>query len=174
MKKLTFALFVAFGATMFVSCGPKIDTPENLGKSLLEAVSSQDKEAFTELFISKEEMTTLFETAGKTQMDEAQKTRFEEVKTRSVASFEEVVTKEITTSYDGINEKAKKENINWDKVEFVRIESKEDVDYQIKSVNCKVFFKTDTATDLFVKFSAVQIGDDWKIVNVGNGIGGSK
>jgi hypothetical protein len=173
MKKLTFALFVALGATLLVSCGPKVDTPENLGKSLLEAISSQDKEAFAELFITKEEMTSLFDEASKTQKDESTKKQVEDYKSAMVGSFDDVVTKNMTTSYDRTIEKANKKGIKWDEVEFVRVESKEDNDL-FKSVDCRVYFKTDNSTDLFLVFSAFQIGDEWKIVSSEGGIGGFK
>ena len=70
MKKLTFALFVAAGAMMFVSCGPKMDTPENVGKSVLEAFQSQDAEKVGDLYVTKEDITALFDEAGKAQMDQ--------------------------------------------------------------------------------------------------------
>jgi len=166
MKKLTFALFVAFGAALLVSCGPKIDTPENLGKSLLEAVSSQDKEAFTELFATKEEVTSFLEEAGKAQMPDSMKSKFEKRKTDILGKFDERVTNKITPSYDNTNENAKKESVNWEKAEFVSFESKEDNDFSIKSTQCKVFFKTETASNFYLKFRAIQIGDKWKLVEM--------
>jgi hypothetical protein len=165
MKKLTFALFVAFGATMFVSCGPKIDTPENLGKSLLEAMSSQDKEAFTELFATKEDFTSFLEEAVKAQPD-SMKSKFGEFKTELLGKFDEQVTNKISPGYDKTNESAKKESVNWEKAEFVSFESKEDNDYNMKSVKGKVFFKTETAANLHLKFTAIQIGDKWKIIEM--------
>jgi hypothetical protein len=166
MKKLTFALFVAFGATMFVSCGPKIDTPENLGKSLLEAMSSQDKEAFTELFATKEDYTAYLDQAAKSQMPDSIKNKFDEVKTKEISRFDEYVTNQILPSYDKTNEYAQKANVNWEKAEFVSFESKEDNDFNMKRILGKVYFKTDTGSNFYLKFTALQIGDDWKIVDV--------
>jgi len=173
MKKLTFALFVAFGATLFVSCGPKIDTPENLGKSLLEAFCAQDKEAVAELFMTKEEMVALIEEESKTEMDEARRSGVERVKTDFIARGDEKISKEINESFEDINEKAKRESINWDEVEFVRLESKQD-NWIFKSVKCKVFFKTESLTDLFLVFNASQIFGEWKIIGMEGGIGGFK
>ena len=166
MKKLTFALFVAFGATLFVSCGPKIDTPENLGKSLLEAMSSQDKEAFTELFATKEDFASFVDEAGKAQMPDSMKNKLGEYKTKMLGVFDEKVTNKITLYFDKTNENAKKENVNWEKAEFVSFESKEEYDGKLKYLAGKVFFKTETASNFYLKFTAIQIGDDWKIVDM--------
>jgi hypothetical protein len=173
MKKLTFALFVAAGAMMFVSCGPKMDTPENVGKSVLEAFKSQDEEKVGELYVTKEEMTAIFEEAGKTQMDSSAKAMYEGVKKEFVDGFDANMTKAKTESFKGTNEEAKEENINWEKVEFVRVESKEDVDFGMKALNGKVFFKTETGTEFYIRFNALQTGDSWKLVSV-NGIGQKK
>jgi hypothetical protein len=167
MKKLTFALFVAFAATMFVSCGPKIDTPENLGKSLIEALSSQDQEDYAELFMTKEEMLSLIDEAGKTQTDEATKSGLEEEKKNVQEKFDERVTQSIKKSYDEINKDATEEKINWEKVEFVSVESKEETNqFKVKILNARVYFKTENALNFYLDYSALQVDGDWKIVDV--------
>jgi len=167
MKKLTFALFVAFGATLFASCGPKIDTPENLGKSLIEALSSQDQEAYAKLVITKEEMLSLIDEAAKTQLDESAKMGLEEMKTDVQGSFDEKVAKAIKETYDSINKDAKKENINWEEVEFVSAEITETKDpFNFKAVDININFKTETATNLHLNIDALQVEGEWKIVDM--------
>ena len=166
MKKLTCALFVAFGATLFVSCGPKIDTPENLGKSLLEAMSSQDKEAYTELFATKEDITKYLDQAATSQMPDSIKNKFEKGKTEEISRLSEQVTNKISPDYDKTNEYAQKANVNWEKAEFVSFESKEDNNFNLKAVSGKVYFKTDTGSNFYLKFQAIQVGEDWKIVDM--------
>ncbi|MFM9422653.1 MAG: hypothetical protein RIR06_1114 [Bacteroidota bacterium] len=173
MKKLTFALFVAAGAMMFVSCGPKMDTPENVGKSVLEAFQSQDAEKVGDLYVTKEDMTALFDEAGKVQMDSMQKAGFEAGKKMMVEGFDMNMAKEKTESFSETNKDAIEANINWEKVEFVRVESKEEMDLGMKTMSGKVFFKTETGTEFYLRFSAVQIEDSWKIVAI-RGIGQKK
>jgi hypothetical protein len=167
MKKLTFALFVAFGATMFVSCGPKIDTPDNLGKSLLEALSSQDQEAYADLFMTKEEMMSLMEEAGKTLTEEGEKSRFEAEKKEMEENFDGRVTYEIKLSYFENMYNAEGLRINWGKVEFVSVESREEIDqYKVKRADLKLYFKTENSSYFYLDFSALQVDGDWKIVDL--------
>jgi hypothetical protein len=69
-------------------------------------------------------------------------------------------------SYDKTNEYAQKANVNWEKAEFVSFESKEDNDFLIKTTQCKVFFKTETASNFYLRFRAIQIGDKWKLIEM--------
>ena len=168
MKKLTFALFVALGASLFVSCGPKVDTPENLGKSLLEAMISQDQQAYADLFITQEEMNALFEEAGKIQMDEAMKSRFEQYKKGMQDRFNQQT---IQASFDEANEDAKKASLNWENVEFVSAESGDGSnEFNINLIGGMVQFKPEKSTEsnsnFYLRFYAVQIGDEWKIIRM--------
>jgi len=129
MKKFSFTLIAALGVMVLFSCGPKMDTPENVGNSVL------DEEKVGKLYITKEEMTEAKTEAGKTQMDSTDKAYYQSVKADFVDSFDLTMSISKMESYKDTNEEAKVENINWENVEFVLVESKEETTIGLKELS---------------------------------------
>ena len=149
MKKFSFTLISALGVMVLFSCGPKMDTPENVGNSVLEAIKSQDEEKVGKLYITKEEMTEAKTEAGKTQMDSTDKAYYQSVKADFVDSFDLTMSMSKMESYKDTNEEAKVENINWENVEFVRVESKEEKTIGLKELSELSYLKGALAPFLF-------------------------